>query len=69
MKGIHNVRIQLRGKQVVLTWQHGEACHMVKRETAQFSAEAVLWAANRLLADMEADPDGSRMMEAGRDAP
>ena len=66
MKEIHNVRIHLRGKQVVLTWQAGETCHMVKRETAQFSAEAVLWCANKLLADMEADPDGSKMLEVGR---
>ena len=66
MKEIHNVRIHLRGKQVVLTWQEGETCHMVKRETAQFSAEAVLWCANKLLADMEKDPDGRKMLEVGR---
>ncbi len=63
---VKNVRVSVRRNMVVLTWQHGGVCHMVKSEADGTSVQAVLRVANDLLGCMEADPDGSKMLGMGR---
>ena len=63
---VKNVRVGVREAMVVLTWEYGGACHMVKSEANARDTEDVLWVLNDLLKCMEADPDGSKMMEMGR---
>lgn len=65
--GVHNIRLSLRGKVLVLQWSGGGAVHTMKRGVAHRDTDTVLTAANKLLETMEADPDGSRMLEAGKE--
>lgn len=64
---VHNIRLNLHGKVLVLQWSDGGTMHTVKRSVDNRDADTVLLAANSLLVTMEADPDGSRMLEAGKE--
>ena len=63
---VKNVRANVHGKMVVLAWEYGGACHMVKSEANTMDTADVLWVLNDLLKCMEEDPDGSKMLEMGR---
>ena len=63
---VKNVRAGVRGHMVVLAWEYGGACRMVKSEANARDVADVLWVLNDLLKYMEEDPDGSKMLEMGR---
>lgn len=63
---VKNVRAGVRGKMVALAWEYGGACHMVKSEANTRDVADVLWVLNDLLKYMEVDPDGSKMLDAGK---
>ena len=63
---VKNVRAGVRGHMVALAWEYGGACHMVKGEANTRGTDDVLWVLNDLLKCMEADPDGSKMLEMGK---
>lgn len=61
-----NIRLSMRGKKVVLQWDECGTLRTAKKTVAHFDPDSVLYAANLLLAEMERDPCGEKLLAGAK---